>query len=160
MAVTCRAWRACCRAILCSFTYLVAQIYGVGIITTRMTGISFELGIFLALGGMLVCSFLGGMRAVTWTQVGQFIILIMAYVVPVIWLSVKFTGMALAADVGGRRAGTGGARRKAGWPDDDAERAVRRGMAARAGPAWTSCCAPCPDRGSAKKHACATDSPS
>jgi cation/acetate symporter len=80
-------------AVLCSFTYLVAQIYGVGIITTRMTGISFELGIFLALGGMLVCSFLGGMRAVTWTQVGQFIILIIAYVVPVIWLSIKFTGM-------------------------------------------------------------------
>jgi cation/acetate symporter len=82
-------------AVLCSFTYLVAQIYGVGIITTRMTGISFELGIFLALGGMLVCSFLGGMRAVTWTQVGQFIILIIAYVVPVVWLSIKFTGMAV-----------------------------------------------------------------
>jgi cation/acetate symporter len=78
-------------AILCSFTYLVAQIYGVGIITTRMTGISFELGIFVALGGMLVCSFLGGMRAVTWTQVGQYIILVIAYLVPVIWLSVKHT---------------------------------------------------------------------
>ncbi len=79
-------------AILCSFTYLVAQIYGVGIITTRMTGISFELGIFIALGGMLVCSFLGGMRAVTWTQVAQYIILLIAYLVPVIWLSVKQTG--------------------------------------------------------------------
>ncbi|OZI39099.1 cation acetate symporter [Bordetella genomosp. 1] len=78
-------------AILCSFTYLVAQIYGVGIITTRLTGISFELGIFVALGGMLVCSFLGGMRAVTWTQVGQYIILVIAYLVPVIWLSVKHT---------------------------------------------------------------------
>jgi len=82
-------------AVLCSFTYLVAQIYGVGIITTRMTGISFELGIFVALGGMLVCSFLGGMRAVTWTQVGQYIILVVAYLVPVIWLSVKHTGMPL-----------------------------------------------------------------
>lgn len=80
-------------AILCSFTYLVAQIYGVGIITTRLTGISFELGIFVALGGMLVCSFLGGMRAVTWTQVGQYIILVIAYLVPVVWLSVKHTGM-------------------------------------------------------------------
>ncbi|OZI37984.1 cation acetate symporter [Bordetella genomosp. 10] len=79
-------------AFLCSFTYLVAQIYGVGIITTRMTGISFELGIFVALGGMLVCSFLGGMRAVTWTQVGQFIILIIGYLVPVIWLSLKVAG--------------------------------------------------------------------
>ncbi|WAI83111.1 MULTISPECIES: sodium:solute symporter family protein [Achromobacter] len=82
-------------AILCSFTYLVAQIYGVGIITTRMTGISFELGIFVALGGMLVCSFLGGMRAVTWTQVGQYIILVIAYLVPVVWLSVKHTNMPL-----------------------------------------------------------------
>ncbi|MNU32040.1 Cation/acetate symporter ActP [compost metagenome] len=82
-------------AILCSFTYLVAQIYGVGIITTRMTGISFELGIFVALGGMLVCSFLGGMRAVTWTQVGQYIILVIAYLVPVVWLSIKHTNMPL-----------------------------------------------------------------
>lgn len=76
-------------AVLCSFTYLVAQIYGVGIITARLTGISFELGIFIALGGMLVCSFLGGMRAVTWTQVGQYIIMLIAYLVPVIWLSIK-----------------------------------------------------------------------
>jgi cation/acetate symporter len=88
-------------AILCSFTYLVAQIYGVGIITTRMTGISFELGIFVALGGMLVCSFLGGMRAVTWTQVGQYIILVIAYLVPVIWLSVKHTHMPLPQLSGG-----------------------------------------------------------
>ena len=79
-------------AVLCSFTYLVAQIYGVGIITTRMTGISFELGIFIGLGGVLVCSFLGGMRAVTWTQVGQYIILVIAYLVPVVWLAVKQTG--------------------------------------------------------------------
>ena len=79
-------------AVLCSFTYLVAQIYGVGIITTRLTGIPFELGIFVALGGMLVCSFLGGMRAVTWTQVGQYIILVIAYLAPVVWLSVKDTG--------------------------------------------------------------------
>lgn len=79
-------------AVLCSFTYLVAQIYGVGIITTRMTGISFELGIFIGLGGVLVCSFLGGMRAVTWTQVGQYIILMIAYLVPVVWLAVKQTG--------------------------------------------------------------------
>jgi len=76
-------------AVLCSFTYLVAQIYGVGIITSRLTGISFELGIFVALGGMLVCSFLGGMRAVTWTQVSQYIIMLIAYMVPVVWLAVK-----------------------------------------------------------------------
>ena len=80
-------------AILCSFTYVVAQIYGVGLITTRLTGVAFELGIFLGLGGILVCSFLGGMRAVTWTQVAQYIILIMAYLIPVVWLSVKQTSI-------------------------------------------------------------------
>jgi cation/acetate symporter len=80
-------------AILCSFTYVVAQIYGVGLITARMIGVSFELGVFLGLAGILVCSFLGGMRAVTWTQVAQYIILIIAYMIPVIWLSVKITGI-------------------------------------------------------------------
>ncbi|MCE2689780.1 MAG: sodium:solute symporter family protein [Betaproteobacteria bacterium] len=80
-------------AILCSFTYVVAQIYGVGLITTRLSGIPFEIGIFVGLGGILVCSFLGGMRAVTWTQVAQYIILIIAYMIPVVWLSVKQTGV-------------------------------------------------------------------
>jgi len=80
-------------AILCSFTYVVAQIYGVGLITTRLTGFAFEIGIFVGLGGILVCSFLGGMRAVTWTQVAQYIILIVAYMVPVVWLSIKQTGV-------------------------------------------------------------------
>jgi cation/acetate symporter len=82
-------------AILCSFVYVVAQIYGVGLITTRLTGVGFEVGIFLGLGGILVCSFLGGMRAVTWTQVAQYIILIIAYLIPVVWLSVKQTGIPL-----------------------------------------------------------------
>ena len=82
-------------AILCSFTYVVAQIYGVGIVTARLTGVAFELGIFLGLGGILVCSFLGGMRAVTWTQVAQYIVLMIAYLVPVVWLSVKQTGVPL-----------------------------------------------------------------
>jgi cation/acetate symporter len=80
-------------AILCSFVYVVAQIYGVGLITTRLAGIDFEVGVFVGLAGILVCSFLGGMRAVTWTQVAQYIILIIAYMIPVVWLSVKQTGV-------------------------------------------------------------------
>ncbi len=79
-------------AILCSFTYVIAQIYGVGLITSRFTGLEFSMGVFVGLGGILVCSFLGGMRAVTWTQVAQYIILIVAYMIPVVWLSVKHTG--------------------------------------------------------------------
>jgi cation/acetate symporter len=78
-------------AIACSFIYLVAQIYGVGLITSRLTGVAFEVGVFLGLGGILVCSFLGGMRAVTWTQVAQYIVMIVAYMLPVVWLSVKQT---------------------------------------------------------------------
>jgi len=77
--------------ILVSFTYVVAQIYGVGLITSRLTGVAFELGVFLGLGGILVCSFLGGMRAVTWTQVAQYIVLIVAFLIPVMWLSIKQT---------------------------------------------------------------------
>ena len=80
-------------AILCSFTYVVAQILGVGVITARLTGLEFTIGVFVGLGGILVCSFLGGMRAVTWTQVAQYIILIIAYMIPVVWLSVKQTGI-------------------------------------------------------------------
>ena len=80
-------------AIVCSFTYVIAQIYGVGLITSRFTGLEFGVGVFVGLGGILVCSFLGGMRAVTWTQVAQYIILIVAYMIPVVWLSVKQTGV-------------------------------------------------------------------
>jgi cation/acetate symporter len=78
--------------ILCSFTYVVAQVYGIGLITTRLTGLAFEIGIFAGLAGILVCSFLGGMRAVTWTQIAQYIVLIIAYLLPAVWLSVKHTG--------------------------------------------------------------------
>jgi cation/acetate symporter len=80
-------------AILCSFTYVVAQIYGVGIITTRFTGVDFQVGVFLGLAGILVCSFLGGMRAVTWTQVAQYIILIIAYLIPPVLLAYRQTGV-------------------------------------------------------------------
>ncbi len=90
-------------AILCSFVYLVAQIYGVGLITTQLTGVDFVLGIFLGLGGVLVCSFLGGMRAVTWTQVAQYIILVIAYMIPVAWLSIKQTGVPVPQLVVGRQ---------------------------------------------------------
>jgi cation/acetate symporter len=80
-------------AIICSFTYVIAQIYGVGLITSRFTGLEFGIGVFVGLAGILVCSFLGGMKAVTWTQVAQYIILIVAYMIPVVWLSVKHTGI-------------------------------------------------------------------
>ena len=79
--------------LIISFTYVVAQIYGVGLITSRFTGIDFSVGIFLGLASILVCSFLGGMRAITWTQIAQYLIIIVAFTVPVAWLSAKQTGV-------------------------------------------------------------------
>lgn len=79
--------------LIISFTYVVAQIYGVGLITSRFTGIDFSVGIFLGLASILVCSFLGGMRAITWTQIAQYIIIIIAFMIPVSWLAMKQTGI-------------------------------------------------------------------
>ncbi|HTH10913.1 MAG TPA: VC_2705 family sodium/solute symporter, partial [Acidovorax sp.] len=83
-------------AVLCSFTYVVAQIYGVGLIASRLTGVQFEIGIMLGLGGVLLCSFLGGMRAITWTQVAQYVVLLLAFLIPVSWLAYKQLGNPLA----------------------------------------------------------------
>jgi len=79
--------------ICCSFTYVTAQIYATGIITSRFLGLSFEVAVFAGLLGILLCSMLGGMRAVTWTQVAQYIILIIAYLTPVVILSAQITGV-------------------------------------------------------------------
>ena len=79
-------------AVAVSFTYVVAQIYGIGLIASRLTGVQFEIGILLGLGGVLLCSFLGGMRAITWTQVAQYIVLLLAFLIPVSWLAYQQLG--------------------------------------------------------------------
>lgn len=90
-------------AILCCFTYVVAQIYGVGLIASRLTGVQFEIGILLGLGGILLCSFLGGMRAITWTQVAQYIMLLIAFLLPVSWLAYKQLDTPLAISAYGEQ---------------------------------------------------------
>jgi cation/acetate symporter len=79
--------------ITASFVYVVAQIVGVGLITARFLGMDYQLACFVGLIGILVCSLLGGMKAVTWTQVAQYIILIIAYLIPAIVMSFKLTGI-------------------------------------------------------------------
>jgi len=74
-----------------SFVYVIAQIYAVGLITSRFAGVEFGIGVFFGLAGILVCSFLGGMRAVTWTAVAQYIVMIVAMMVSVVAL-IGFTG--------------------------------------------------------------------
>jgi cation/acetate symporter len=77
----------------CSFTYVTAQIYATGIIASRFLGMPFEVAVFVGLIGILLCSMLGGMRAVTWTQVAQYIVLIVAYLIPVVIMSTQVTGI-------------------------------------------------------------------
>ena len=73
--------------VVASFTYVTAQINATGTIAARALQIPFEVGVWFGLLGILLCSMLGGMRAVTWTQVAQYIVLIIAYLVPVFWMS-------------------------------------------------------------------------
>jgi len=75
--------------VVASFTYVTAQINATGTIASRALHIPFEVGVWFGLLGILICSMLGGMRAVTWTQVAQYIVLIIAYLIPVIWMSNK-----------------------------------------------------------------------
>ncbi len=75
--------------VVASFTYVTAQINASGTIAARALQLPFEVGVWIGLLGILLCSMLGGMRAVTWTQVAQYIVLIIAYLVPVIWMSNK-----------------------------------------------------------------------
>ncbi|MEQ1612202.1 MAG: sodium:solute symporter family protein [Hyphomicrobiaceae bacterium] len=79
--------------IACSFTYVTAQIYAAGIITSRFLDMDFQVAVYAGLVGILLCSMLGGMKAVTWTQVAQYIVLIVAYLTPVIILSAKKYGL-------------------------------------------------------------------
>jgi cation/acetate symporter len=89
-------------AIIVSFTYVTAQVTGVGIIMSRLVGVSYEVGVFVGLSGVLLCSLLGGMKSITWTQVAQYLILIVAYLIPVSFLSQKLTGFPLSELMYGR----------------------------------------------------------
>ena len=79
--------------VACSFTYVTAQIYGTGIIASRFLGMKFEIAVFAGLAGILLCSMLGGMKAVTWTQIAQYVVLIIAYLTPIVILSTKHYGI-------------------------------------------------------------------
>ena len=98
-------WVAALGAVACSFMYVVAQIYGIGLIASRLTGVQFEIGILLGLGGVLLCSFLGGMRAITWTQTVQYVVLLLAFLIPVSWLAYKQLGNPVAAVAYGAQLG-------------------------------------------------------
>jgi len=81
--------------VCCSFTYVTAQVFGTGIIASRFLGMDFTVAVYVGLAGILLCSMMGGMRAVTWTQIAQYIVLIVAYLTPIIILSTQKYGIPL-----------------------------------------------------------------
>ncbi len=81
--------------VCCSFTYVTAQVFGTGIIASRFLGMDFTVAVYVGLAGILLCSMLGGMRAVTWTQIAQYIVLIVAYLTPIVILSTQKYGIPL-----------------------------------------------------------------
>jgi cation/acetate symporter len=117
--------------IIVSFTYVVAQIYAVGLIASRFTGVDFSVGIFLGLASILVCSFLGGMRAITWTQVAQYTIILVAFLIPTMWLSIKHADNPLPQVAYGKVL-TKLAQRERALLDDPGEKQVRAIFRARA----------------------------
>lgn len=76
-----------------SFLYAVAQMRGIGLIAERFLHIPYTYAVFVGMAGILFCTILGGMRAVTWTQVAQYIVLIVAYLTPVVMMSNTMTGV-------------------------------------------------------------------
>ncbi len=79
-------------AIFVSFTYVAGQMRGVGIVFSRFLEIDINLGVFIGMGIVFFYAVLGGMKGITYTQVAQYCVLIFAYLVPAIFISLLMTG--------------------------------------------------------------------
>lgn len=79
-------------AIFVSFTYVAGQMRGVGIVFSRFLNVDIEIGVVIGMIIVLIYAVLGGMKGITYTQVAQYCVLIFAYLVPVIYISILMTG--------------------------------------------------------------------
>jgi cation/acetate symporter len=83
-------------AVLClltaSLTYIIGQMTGVGVAFSRFLGVTSEMGIYIGMGIVFMYAVFGGMKGITYTQVAQYIVLILAYTVPAIFISFQLTG--------------------------------------------------------------------
>src|SRR3990167_2096854 len=84
-------------AVLClltaSITYIIGQMTGVGVAFSRFLGVSSEVGIYVGMGIVFLYAVFGGMKGITYTQVAQYVVLILAYTVPAIFISLQLTGV-------------------------------------------------------------------
>jgi cation/acetate symporter len=79
-------------AIFVSFTYVAGQMRGVGVVFSRFMGVSINTGVIVGMALVFFYATLGGMKGITYTQVAQYCVLIAAYMVPAIFISMQFTG--------------------------------------------------------------------
>ncbi len=80
-------------AIFVSFTYIAGQMRGVGVVFSRFLGVQVNVGVIVGIVIVFAYAALGGMRAITWTQVAQYLVLIAAYLIPAAAISMKLTGV-------------------------------------------------------------------
>ena len=83
-------------AVIClifiSFTYIAGQMRGVGIVFSRFLDVQVEIGVIIGMGIVFIYAVMGGMKGITYTQVAQYCVLIFAYLVPAIFISILITG--------------------------------------------------------------------
>ena len=83
--------------IFVSFTYIAGQMRGVGIVFSRFLEVPVDLGVIIGMGIVFVYAVLGGMKGITYTQVAQYCVLIMAYTIPAVFISLQLTGNPIPA---------------------------------------------------------------
>ena len=96
-------------AIFVSFTYVAGQMRGVGIVFSRFLETSINMGVVAGMALVFFYATLGGMKGITYTQVAQYCVLIVAYMVPAIFISIMLTGNPIPQLGYGRAVSTGGA---------------------------------------------------
>ena len=78
--------------LIASLTYIIGQMTGVGVAFSRFLGVSSDVGIYVGMAIVFAYAVFGGMKGITYTQVAQFVVLILAYTVPAIFISLQLTG--------------------------------------------------------------------
>jgi cation/acetate symporter len=78
--------------ILASVTYVIGQMKGIGVAFSRFLETSYEMGLYIGMGIVFIYAVLGGMKGITYTQIAQYCVLIFAYTVPAIFISMNITG--------------------------------------------------------------------
>ncbi len=95
--------------ILASTTYVIGQMTGIGVAFSRFLGVTYEMGIIVGMGIVAIYAILGGMKGITYTQIAQYVVLILAYTIPAIFIALTLTGIAIPQiGLGGNYLGEGG----------------------------------------------------